>query len=193
MKKTLLSLTLALAAAGGAYAQVGPNKPVGFVGGFGLTGGGEKLVTLEYTNGDSQDVRSGGLVHFYGGVEFAVAPLVTMQATVGYHVDNVSARNGDARFERFPFELLAHYEISPQFRLGGGLRYVTGAKLSGDGAAEFQTIDFDSRLGAVVEGEYLFTPHFGAKLRFVSEKYKPSFGGSSVSGDHVGVYATFHF
>jgi hypothetical protein len=193
MKKTLLSITLAIAAASGAHAQAGPPKPVGFVGGIGLTGGGEKLITVEYTNGDNQDVRSGGLVHFFGGIEFAVAPQVTMQATVGYHVDNVSARNGDAKFERFPFEFLAHYEISPQFRLGGGLRYVTSSKLSGDGAAEFPTIEFKSHAGAVIEGEYLFNPHFGAKLRFVSEKYKPEFGGSSVSGDHVGLYATFHF
>lgn len=190
LKKTLLGFALALAALGAAQAQT---KPVHFIAGIGITGGGEKLATVRYTDGSTQDVRSGGLVHFYGGLEFNVAPDVLLQATVGYHVDSTTARNGDIEFERFPIEVLGQYALDRHLRLGGGLRFVPSAKLSSSGAASIGTADFDSHVGLVVEGEYLFTPVFGTKLRFVSEKYKPSNGAPSINGDHVGLYASFHF
>lgn len=195
MKKTLLSFLLAIATAGAAHAQAGPQKPVGFVGGIGLTGGGKKLVTVRFTNGDEQDVRSGNLVHFWGGLEFAAAPNFTLQATVGYHVDSVVASNGDVQFERYPLELIGHFAVSPNLRLGGGLRHVPSAKVDPDGVVNqyIGPAEFDAHTGAVVEGEYLFSPNFGAKLRYVFEKYKPANGTPSISGNHVGLYATFHF
>jgi hypothetical protein len=44
-----------------------------------------------------------------------------------------------------------------------------------------------------VEGEYLFTPHIGLKLRYVSERFKPSNGGPSVDGSHAGLLFSYYF
>lgn len=195
MKTTLAGIALVIAAVGGnAQAQMAPVKPVRFAGGIGLTAGGEKLVTVQYDDGSTEDIKSGGLVHLYAGAEFAVAPQVTLQATVGYHVDDTSsAQNASVRFSRYPFEFLGHYAVTPQVRLGGGLRYVPSAKLDGTGELNFLHFDFKATTGVVLEAEYLFSPNFGTKLRYVNEEYEAEGGSGGISGNHGGIYFTLYF
>lgn len=192
MKKTLLSVALTLAAIGSAQAQQSAN-PLRFVVGAGLTFGGDTLATVNFSNGTSQSIKGGGLVHLYVGGEYRFSPEFSVQTNVGYHADNTSASNGDLKFERYPIEVLGHYFINDQFRLGGGARFVSGATLDGSGAASGVHVDFKSTTGLVLEGEYLFSRNVGVKLRFVNEDYKPKNGGSSVSGNHAGVYVTGYF
>jgi hypothetical protein len=200
MKTTLAGIALVIAAATSSQAQAQaqvqpmPVKPVRVVAGIGLTTGGEKLVTVQYTDGSTDDVKSGGLVHFYLGAEFNIAPQFSLQANAGYHIDDTSgASNGSVRFSRYPIEFLGHYAATPQVRLGGGLRYVPSAKLDGSGVLNFTHIDFKSTTGLVLEGEYLFNPNFGVKLRYVAEDYEAEGGLGSVSGNHGGVYMSFYF
>jgi hypothetical protein len=192
MKKLFIAGAIALATIGSAQAQ---DQTLGrtvraFIG-AGLTGGGDSLATVVFTNGTTEDVRAGQLVHLYGGVEFRLAPLFTVQTSLGYHVDDTSRfSNGSLRFSRVPVELLAHYQIDNRVRLGGGARFVNNAKLEGHGVLSGNRIDFDSTVGAVIEGEYLVTPSIGLKLRYVNEKYKT--GGVSVDGSHGGFYFTWY-
>ncbi|HEY1392247.1 MAG TPA: outer membrane beta-barrel protein [Methylibium sp.] len=195
MKKTVYSLAFAaaaLVAAPAAQAQYAP-APVRLVIGGGITGGGDRLATVYYNTGNSYDITAGSLIHVFVGGEWRVAPRVSMQANVGYHFDRTDASNGSIRFERFPIELLAHYDINPVFRLGGGVRFVTGAKLAGTGAVGGD-IDFQSTTGLVLEGEYMMSSNLGLKLRAVPvEDYTPSGGGSKLNGSHVGFYLTGYF
>jgi hypothetical protein len=191
MKKHLLG-ALALLAAAGAHAQ--SSNVHGFVG-MAITGGGKTLVTVQYSDGSSHNITSGGLVDLKGGFEYrqSGSPL-SIQASVGYHVDNTSASNGSVRFSRFPVELLGFWNANEKFRVGGGLRVATGAKLSGSGAASnLGSTSLGSNAGVVVEGEYFFAPQVGATLRWVDEKYTLPNGAGKVDGSHVGVRLNYYF
>jgi hypothetical protein len=188
-KKSLIACAITLAAFG-AQAQ---ERNVRALLGLGATFGGDTLATVRFTDNTTEDVRGGGLVHLYGGVEFRVAPQVTLQTTVGYHVSETSsAGNGTLRFSRYPIELLGHFQIDPRVRLGGGARFVNSAKIDGSGVLGGNRLEFESTTGAVVEGEYLVLPNFGIKMRFVGEQYRPKGGGPSADGNHVGFYVNWY-
>ena len=179
-------------------------RPVKFVAGLGFTAGGDRLATARFREYDywyggydyeDRSVRAGQLFQLHAGVEWRVAPAVTMQATIGYHTDSVDARNGDIDFTRYPLELLAHFQFAPQWRAGGGLRYTLNPRLSGGGVARDVDIKFKRSLGPVVEVEFLPSniKWLGVKLRGVIERYKPRDGGESANGNHFGLFANFYF
>jgi hypothetical protein len=188
MKKLIITSLLACGAIGGVQAQ---ERAVRGVLGLGLTGGGDTLATVVYTDGSSDNIKAGGLVHLFGGAEFRVGPQFTLQATVGYHLDETTgASDGSLRFSRYPIELLGHYEVAPNFRFGGGARFVNNAKIDSRGVLSGARVEFDSTVGAVIEGEYLVTPNIGLKVRYVSEKYKVN--GTSTDGNHGGFYFSWY-
>lgn len=194
MKKIALVIALAIASLGTAQAQNTPAQPQmrGVLGG-GVTFGGDTLLTVEYENGTEMDLRAGGIVTMYGGIDYRVTDQFSFQATVGYHVNNASARNADARFERFPLEVLAYYHVSPQWRLGGGARYVSNPKLKTSGALNIGDFAFDNTLSGVLEAEYLMSSHVGFKLRYVHETYESKQIAEKIDGKHVGILANFYF
>ena len=175
MKQHIASLALAAAALVPTLAHAGldSDNPIHPLVGIALTGGGDKLASATYTDGYSKDISAGGLVYLYGGAEYHVkdSPF-GFQATFGYHFDNTSARNGNQRFQRWPIEAIALFNVAPKFRLGVGARYATSAKFTSDGAGYAGNADFTSHIGAVVLGEWLITPSMGLQLRYVDEKYK---------------------
>ncbi|MFO1218112.1 MAG: hypothetical protein U1E89_07060 [Burkholderiaceae bacterium] len=176
-------------ASGAAMAQTSARGLLG----MGLTTGGDTLATVVFTDGTTESIKAGGLVHVFGGVEFRATPQVTMQLNGGYQVDDTSrGSNGSLRFSRYPIEVLAHYQLNPAFRLGGGLRLVNSPKIRGSGVLSGTGLDFESTTGAVFEGEYLVTPNIGLKLRGVSETYKPKNGSPSADGNHIGFYFTWY-
>lgn len=164
-----------------------------FIAGMGFTSGGDTLATASYTDGASQNIKTGGMLAFYGGVEYDVAQDLAIQATIGYHVDQAHADNGEIRFGRYPLEVLAAYKLSPQWRFGGGVRFVNSPRLSSSGAGDIGDFNFKNTVGAVLEGEYLFSPAFGVKLRYVSEKYEPKNGAGKLDANHVGIMGNFYF
>ena len=198
MKKSLLALAI-LAAASSAHAQVAPvaAAPAKFVHGvvgLGITGGGKKLATADYTDGRSANIKSGGGVYFTGGVDFRINEQFSAQTSVNFHVDDQTASNGSLKFQRFPIEALAFYHIDQNWKIGTGLRYVTGAKLSGSGAADINDVKFDNTLSNVVEAEYLFSPQLSVKMRSVNEKFEVKNGrGAEVKANHVGISGNFYF
>ena len=62
MKRTLAGLTGALLLAGAAHAQQRPGGDVRPFLGFGLTYGGDKLESFDFSNDTSSTVRAGNLV-----------------------------------------------------------------------------------------------------------------------------------
>jgi hypothetical protein len=200
MNKIALTFALALASSlGAAQAQTWvpvqdlATKPLRFVVGAGITYGGEKIVTAEYTDGDTIDIDGGGTVAFLAGLDYRVNPQFSVQGTVGYHVDNAAGSNGDIRFERVPFELLGYYHVNDKVRVGGGLRYVTGAALRTSGVADIGDYDFKDTTSPVAEIEYLYSPQLGFKLRYVNDKFKMKDFNETIKGDHIGVLVNFYF
>ena len=200
MKQLFALATLAVSALAPTLAHAGldSDNPVHPLVGTLLTAGGDKLSDVQFTNGDSRSINAGSLVQLYGGVEYHEkgAPW-GVQATLGYHFDNISARNGDQRFDRFPIELIALYNVAPKFRLGVGARYAAGAKLHTDGAGTVDNgngggdFNFKSQVGEILMGEWLITPSMGVQLRYVHETYK--LDGVSYDGSHGGVGFNYYF
>jgi len=162
--------------------------------GAGLTWGGDELARVIYTDGSTDHITAGGEVHMYAGLEYRLDPAVSLQATLGLHLDSArSASNAGLSFSRVPLELLVYRHVDEHLRFGAGLRLVSGARLKGTGL--FGGIDrrYGSTLGLVLEAEYLFDHTIGIKLRHVSESYQETFGGPRYSGDHWGLMANFYF
>jgi hypothetical protein len=172
----------------------------------GITGGGDTIATTQYSNSTSQDIKAGGLFQIGGGVLWQATdmPLAT-QFTVNYHVDDNTASNGSATFDRVPIELTLFYTGVDKWRFGGGVRFVQSPKYRGhiDGVSD-QAINFKNTTGALVEIGYGFTPHMWLNLRFVSESYQPTTytengvttdvsGAQSFDGSHVGLNFVYAF
>jgi hypothetical protein len=83
--------------------------------------------------------------------------------------------------------------VTNRIRFGGGLRFVNNVHLSGRGFGSGLSGSYNSAVGAVLEGEYMFSPLFGLKARVVAEKFNQSGGAGSINGDHVGLLASFYF
>lgn len=193
MKKVLLGAALTLAAVFNAQAADAAS-PFKFVVGAGLTFGGDTLATAQFSDGSSEDIKAGGLFHLYGGVEYRLGDKVSLQANVGYHVDDSSAAsNGGLRFSRVPVELLGYYHLNDKFRIGGGVQVANGPEVKGSGVISNINVEFENSTGPVVEGEYMFSPKVGMKLRYVSHTFKVKNTNIEADGNHVGVMFNFYF
>lgn len=184
----------ALGATGTAMAQGAADRPVrGFVG-IGLTGGGDKLATVQWSNGDSTNIKAGGQIDLRAGVDVRLGDSpFTLQASLGWFTQRAGGSNGSVTFERFPLELTGHWRLSDDFRLGGGVRRVGDGKLRGRGAASnVGTTTFTGKVGAVVEGEWLFARLYGLALRYVSEEYEAP-NGEKADGSHIGLRFSVYF
>ncbi len=189
--KKLLALAFLLL---GTAAHAADNeRPFKFTAGLGVTGGGSKLATVQYTNGESQNINAGSGVVFYFGGETRIGTLVTLQATVGYHVDTTRPSNGEVTFSRYPVDVIAYVPATDNLRFGLGAEFINNPRLKGNGVASNVDAKFDSTVGVVLEGEYRFTSWVGVKLRGVSAKFKESTTGQSASADHIGLLASFYF
>src|SRR5689334_21953058 len=105
MEKITFILATLFATLGAAHAQTmapASPSPARFLLGMGLSGGGDGLANVLYTDGRTATLHAGGLVYFSAGVDYRFTPEFSLQGTVNYHVDRANARNGDIKFERFP-------------------------------------------------------------------------------------------
>ena len=168
-------------------------RPVRFFVGGGLTFGGDRLVTARYINGSDESLHGGGTIQIHGGLEFKVAPALTLALSAGYHLDAIDTFWGSTWFGRVPIEALGHFQLDPHWRIGGGVRFAVDPTLSSDGFAPDVDEHFRSSVGPVIEVEYLFNRSLGLKLRGVSERYKSKQGLPTVDGNHVGLLLNFYF
>lgn len=198
--RAVLAAGCCLALATGA--QAGPESSVRPLLGGGVTAGGDTLVDVRLVNKagqtlDNSRVKAGQLLQVYGGLEYQPVSQFSLQATVGYHWHNTEGADGQFRFSRYPVELLGHYHINENWRLGAGARLVRRPKLELHSSNAGNPIDaearFDNTTGAVLEGEYVVDRTLGFKLRYVSEKYQaPSLFTGKVDGSHVGLLVNWY-
>jgi len=205
MKKIILAAAvLALSASAQAQSDSNANSGPGvrvrpFVG-LGLTWGGDKLDSVEFEDGHSTSIRAGGLVDVKAGVDVHFDSPFSAQISVGYHFQTIrgETRYGDdgrKTFDRYPVEVLGHWDLNDQWRIGGGLRWSQNAKFSSNGALDVGNVEFESSTGAVIEGEYFMTPAIALKLRAVHEKFtlKGYSTAPEYDGSHVGFYISYYF
>jgi hypothetical protein len=194
LKLVLTGAALALLTLTSAHAQSQTGPAVRPLLGLGLTFGGDKLASADFTDGSSDTIRAGGIFALYGGVEFRATDALAVQATVGYHGDSTrAATNGSIRFGRYPVDVLALYSVSEKVRLGGGVEFVNTPKLTGRGQAGDFDVRFNNATGVVLEGEVLFTRNFGMKARAASIKYKLDGASDKIDGSYGGLMLNYYF
>lgn len=198
--RAVLAAGCCLALATGA--QAGPESSVRPVLGGGVTVGGDTLVDVTFVNSagqalDNSRVKAGQFLQVYGGLEYQPVSRFSLQATVGYHWHNTEGADGQFKFSRYPVELLGHYHINDNWRLGAGARLVRRPKLelhsTNASNAGDAVVKFDNTTGTIIEGEYVVDRKLGFKLRYVSEKYQaPALFTGKVDGSHVGLLVNWY-
>src|SRR5688572_3789445 len=143
---TAVVVIAALSTCGTAYAQRA-DKPLPVGGGFlaqmDMEFGGDKILTVDFEDGDSQDIRAGqGLALDVGGwfrpsenVPFEIA------GTVGYKFVMTAAENADINLSRTVVKLNATYWFRNTWFATAGLTHHVSPKLDGDGF--FEDITFE--------------------------------------------------
>ena len=189
MLKTSLA-ALALAALSSAALAAEPGQTRGFVG-LDLGSGGDSLANIRYTDGSTQDMKAGDGVQFKGGLDYRVDEEWSVVGSLGYHLYTTNAKNGHVRFQRFPLELLAKYDVTEKFRFGFGVRVPLSANVSSSGAAsDVGNYSPKGKRGLIVDGEYLFGKA-GVSLRWTNESY--TVGTQEIDGSHFSLGLNYYF
>ena len=164
--------------------------------GVDLNGGGETLAHALFTSGDSQSIKAGGGPQVKGGIEYRFSARSAVRASFGYEWDNSSGTNGEMMFSRRPAEVMGLWNVSENWRLGAGIRYVSGAKFTSSGVASYLgRFELKSSPGPVLEAEYLYGPwytsHLGFTFRMVGDRY--TYESYKVNGKHFAIGANYYF
>ena len=149
--------------------------------------GGDDLATVNFTDGDSQDVKAGQGIVVSGGLHFRPSNNTPfdVQALVGYKYVTTAASNADIKVTRVVLQLLGDYQFDNGVYLGGGLVRHTGTKLDGDGF--FRDIDFDDATGFTIQSGWRWVG-----LHYTHIEYENDFV-SEVDASHVGLRFNFRF
>lgn len=176
-----------------AQAQAIPGGTRAFMG-LGVMSGGDTLVTVQWTDGTTKNIKSGNGVDLRFGYDVTNEDgSASLQFSVGYFTDAANGNNGRVHFDRYPVELIGFWNIASQMRLGVGARLATGAKLRSSGAASLGgSVDFKAKPGGLIEVEYAAGNHFAFTVRAVAEKYQVNNAGT-VDGKHFGFRMNYFF
>jgi hypothetical protein len=136
---------------------------------MGVTIGGDEIFTAATTTGGDVDVKGGELVQIgMGGLyQFENAP-IALALSANYHMDRVTASNGNMTFTRYPIEAMAYYTGANKFRVGGGIRIISASESSATVNSATQKVAFDSTKGYVAELGFKTSPNLWINLRYVS-------------------------
>lgn len=176
----ILALLATMAAFGAAHAaDVRPLLKTGF------DLGGEALVNVVFTNGDTQKVRGNEGFYFGGGAAIiSDAKDWEYDVTLAYKFAVINGSNGDVDWTRIPFEALAFYRLQ-HVRFGGGLTYHLSPRLKGSGVVGGLDVKFKNALGVILQADWRITQNIALGGRFTFLEYDakaPASGSAEANG-----------
>jgi Outer membrane protein beta-barrel domain len=160
----------------------------------GLDFGGDKMLTVVFDDGDTQDIRANDGFYLGGGVAVIDAERrMEYQLTAAVKYALIDADNGEVEWTRFPIEALAFYRF-PRVRLGGGLTYHMSPRIETSGAVGNPDVKFKNALGAVLQADWLITDKIALGGRYTILEYdaKGDFAGSAKSNG-IGISFSMRF
>ena len=187
----LLKILALLAATWALGAQAADIRPL-IKAGFDLAG--DTMVTVTFTNGDTQKVRANEGFYLGGGAAILdEARHLEYHVTLAYKFAVIDADNGDIEWTRIPLEALVFYRF-PRARVGGGLTYHINPKLEGSGVVGGLDVEFKNALGLVLQADWLITRNIalGGRFTFLEYDAEGAFTGSANSNG-VGVTFSMNF
>lgn len=190
VKKRWLLVFAAVAGASGsaAFAQNGPDPGAraGFLLQSDLELGGDRVATVDFDDGDTQDVRAGQ------GVSLAIGAYVRpsntpleISGTVGFKYVTTAADNADIYLSRTVLKLNATYWLPQDWFISAGLTQHLSPSLHGDGF--FENVDFEDATGYSLEAGWRWFA-----LRYTNIEYSlPGFEDTDASS--IGLSVTWRF
>jgi hypothetical protein len=179
-----------------------PTMGVGLEGGIAY--GGDELVTATLSNGKMEGIQAGSglflaLTAHWTPFWFNDTAGLGLALSAGGKVDEISASNGEVKFERFPLAASLQLLVPAVDRwfmlVRGGVVKEIGAALSGDGFASGLNVDFASKLGAF--GDWGFYRaigrHGGLVVLFRYTRVGYTLGGADVDGSGIALAVGWQF
>ena len=163
-----------------------PPKGIHPVAGALLTGTlGGNNVTVTNPDGSAPSGNLGTRYEVFAGAEFPLtAGGLRLRLTAGIHTGSFGS---DQHFTRFPLEASLMYPVTPDLRLGAGVRYPLRMRFSGAGN---NTADGLAATPSVMAlADYKLVEHVYVDMRYVVERYTLPAGGS-VDASHWGIGAS---
>ncbi len=137
--------------------------------------GGDPILSIQYTDGSTQDILGGQGVTLAVGAASEVLQLgesaLDLQLGLGVKMTTMARpSNADLAWLRWPIEALAFYKFTPwHLRFGLGPTFHLGNHLEGSGAVA-AVYDFDPAIGLVVQADSPL-PKLAIDLRYTALRY----------------------
>jgi len=162
-------------------------KRGGFLAQMDLDFGGDDVATLEFTDGDSQDVKAGqGLgVGIGGWFRPAASVPFELHALIGYKVVFTAAENADIMMTRSTLQLSGVYRFVNNWYVGAGYVQHMSPELDGDGF--FEDFEWDNASGFNAEVGWKWVSLHYTKIEYSSPGYE------DVDGSNFGIRLTYRF
>lgn len=156
-------------------------SPIAFVIEGGVEYGGDRIVDLLFTNGDTQKLSAGQGGTIAAGLQFqpTTLPRFSVAATVGYKFVTNASENASIGITRIPLELVGRWKLDQDWWIGGGVVRHASVKINGDDF--FPDAEFDASTGATLELGWRW-----AALTYTSLSYASALGDTFDAGS-IGV------
>lgn len=120
----------------------------------GIEYGGDDIVEIQFTSGETQKMKAGqgGYLAVGGQFQFAKVPKFLIRTTLGIKYNTTAADNANIRFTRIPINIMGYFKVTDDIRIGAGITTHQNVKLKGDGF--LPDADFESNIGPRVEIGY---------------------------------------
>lgn len=168
--------------------------------GWNFGDGSADLVKGNYTNtGAPYAIKAGNGLAVAAGVSYSLNNSTDVQFSVGHERTSTSSPDGEFAFTRVPVELLGFYNLGDHWRVGGGLRLATSARLESTGSVVgVGDYTFSPKPGYVLEAQYLTKRHenplgrFGVSFKLVDETFEYAPSNFTARGHHLGVSLIYY-
>lgn len=171
---------------------------------LGLDFGGDSMVKVIFTSGNSSSIQGNDGLLLAGGFSITNdARNFSLDTTLGLKYAAIDAANQTYDFSRYPLDVVAFYNIpfgskkKFNLRVGGGMTYILNPKFSASGAFDNFTVNFEDALGVVgqVDTVIKFNRRLGinAGLRLTNVEYTVKGVPGSINGSGAGLFVAFVF
>ncbi len=155
--------------------------------------GGDRLVTVVYSDGTRESVDANKALYFGGGISLVHNQAGTMetQFTFNYHFDETDPyASGGVKYSATSFDAVQVFNVN-QASFGVGLTYHMSPKVTGTGVVS-GNIQFDDALGMVFQVGYRLSDRSTIGMRYTNIKYKVA-GVADADGSGLGIFFNFGF
>lgn len=171
---------------------------------LGLDFGGDSMVKVIFTNGDSSSIQGNDGLLLAGGFSITNdARNFSLDTTLGWKYASIDSSNQTYEFSRYPLDVVAFYNIPfgskgrINLRVGGGATYVVNPKFSASGVFDNFNLNFENALGVVgqVDTVIKFNRRLGINtgLRLTNVEYTVKGVPGSINGSGAGLFVAFVF